>query len=494
MAQIFSREITGPSGDTRRVQIGSKAESKYFAQGYTPVTEAPTSSRTGEEVSKETIQTAYSRGRIDDESASALSQLYGSPLDSLTSSSSSLRAEESQIKSDLNNLSPTSVGEARLRSASDAYIAEIDSQIKQLESQREGDLAGINARFDDTRRQTEDAQVREKGSTTVSLARIGGYLGQSASGIGAMLNLAQTHKQEILSLEQKRNSALTEANNLYNERRFDLVKEKLSEAKQIEKDILERKDKFFEQTLDLSRARQQEDEFFREKYTDRLESLSLLDADEVDPAALKEIDQYYGVEGFASRYLDVTRSANEAKSAQAQLDSQKKLLDLLKDIPNGQTVRFPDGTEYTGMGSAGDVTTSLQVDSDGIGRIVAYNKLTGATNITNVGSVGKKSSSGNSPSSVDPTERDNVVGMLQIRLEDSKMEDGTYDPDTYLEERKLIKEAYPQLVQYVDNLYLNQSYGFFNDEAIVRLRKKGVYYGDQPLLGVDEVPQEDEEE
>lgn len=308
---------------------------------------------------------------------------------SVVSSSSSKRAEERKIKSDLNGLQPTSAGENKLRSASDNYIKEIDSQIKQLESQRSGDVAGINAQFDETRRQTEDAQVREKGATSVGLARIGGYLGNSASGTGAMLNLAQTHRTEVLSLETKRNAALQEANNAYNERRFEFVKLKLNEAKSIEKEILDRKDKFFEQTIDLANARRQEDEYLREKTKDDLEMLAMVDEKDIDPKKLKEIDEFYGIPGFSQNYVDVTKAAQKAKSEKEMLDVQQKMLTLLQDIPAGQTVKFPDGTQYTGMGKTSDISTFTETDANGNVRLFAYNKGSGSMNIQNLGAVGK---------------------------------------------------------------------------------------------------------
>jgi len=412
--------------------------------------------------------------------ANAYSNIGSTSDGSIVSSSASKRVEEGKIKSDLANLSPTSANETTLREKSDAYIKEIDNQLSSLQTQLTASEGSINASFDETRRQTEKAQNNEKGSTTVGLARIGGYLGNSASAIGAMINLGETHKAEIANLENKRQSALQAARDAYNTKRFEFVKLKLQEAKDIEKDIIDRKDKFFEQTLSLTQARQNEDKNLRDAYKDDLEKLSFLSPEQIDPAKLQEIDNFYGTTGFAKNYIEVVKAGNEAKNEKAQLENRKNLLSLLKDIPSGKTVKFPDGTEYTGLGSAGDISTTLQVDNSGVGRIVAYNKMTGQSTITNVGAVGKTNSSANS---VDPTTKDNVVAMLQMRLEESKMKDGTYDPDTYLSERKLIKEAYPALIPTIDNLFLNKTNSFFSNNGIIRLRRKGVFYGDQALSG-----------
>lgn len=459
---IQSRVLVGPNGETRRVQIGSKAETKRLSQGFKPETDFATSSRAD----------------VRDEAGKILAG-QNTTAARVVRSSSSIRQEENQIKSDLDRTQPTSADEARLRAASDAYIKEIDNQIRELERQRDRDVMGINQSFDETRRQTEGAQENEKGATSVALARIGGFLGPSASGTGAMLNLAQEHRQEVLSLEQKRNAALTEANNAYNERRFAFVKEKLQEAKDIEKTILDRRDTFFNQTLDLKREQRQQDEFFRDKVKDQLETFGEVaisdDTLEIDPQIAEEIDSFYGVPGFTQQYLDVVRAGAKAESSKNQIENQQKLLNLLQDIPSGQTVRFPDGTEYTGMGSASDVSTSLQVDDTGIGRIVSYNKRTGQVSVTSVGAVGKTKGSGGGGGNVDDELKDDIVATAQIRLEDQKLEDGTYDPDIYVEERDLIKDAFPEMVETIDKLFLNPSYGFFNDDALESLRTKGVF-------------------
>lgn len=395
----------------------------------------------------------------------------------VTSSSRSQREEETRLKNELDGLSPTPVDEKGIRSAYDTSY--IDDEIKRLESSLSGQFSGINRQFDEARRNTEDAQQKEKGATTVTLARLGGYLGPSASATGAMLNLAQEHRNEINSLESKRQAAIQAAQDAFNERRFELVALKVKEAREMADTILKRKDAFFDQSLELQREIRQQDEFERDRIKERLETLSVAG---VDPSAddKAEIDSFYGVEGFTDQYLEVSKAAAEAESEKAKLEVQTKLLNLLQNIPQGQTVAFPDGTQYTGMGKTSDITTSLQVDANGIGRMISYNKGSGAVSVTNVGAVGKPSGSG-SGSSVPTEEKDAVVSTFQIALEDSKLEDGTYDPDTYVEYREYLKDEYPALIDDMDKLFLNPSYNFFNDDAILRLRKKGIFAGDAPI-------------
>lgn len=402
----------------------------------------------------------------------------------ITNSSRSVRNNENKTKTDVQKFNEAKEREKIEGASSLQYI---DDYMSQLEGRRSAELSGINTDYDEQGNKLEGQQANETGATTNTLARIGGYLGPSASATGAMINLSQEHKAEVSSLEAKRQSALLAANNAIDDRKFDIAKLRVQEVKDIEQEIQRRKEKFFDNQITLSRESRDQDEFVREKYKDQLETLAFANPEDIDEDSLKAIDDYYGVPGFAQKYIDVSKIAAEAKTEKAQLENRKAVLDLLKDIPAGQTVAFPDGTEYTGMGSAGDISTTLQVDDSGRGHIVAYNKLTGATSITSVGQVGKTKSSGSSGGGkVNPTTKDNVVAMAQMRLEESKATDGTYDPDTYLRERGLIKEAYPALIPYVDSLFLNKSNEFFSADAIVRLRQKGVFYGDVPLVSSEE--------
>lgn len=401
----------------------------------------------------------------------------------ITSSSRSKRNSENKTKSDIKTFNEKAEREKLEGASSVQYI---DDYMASLEARRAAEVEGIKADFDEQGRQLEKTQANETGATTNTLARIGGYLGPSASATGAMINLGQEHKAEVLALESKKQAAILAANTAIEDKKFDVARLRAQEVKDIEQEIQRRKEKFFDQQITLSRENRENDEFKREKYKDQLETLAFAEPEDIDEDTLSEIDDYYGVPGFAQKYIDVSKAANTAKTEKAQLENRKAILDLLKDIPAGQTIEFPDGTEYTGMGSAGDITTTLQVDDSGRGHIVAYNKLTGETSITGVGVVGKSKGSGSGGGKVDPTTKDNVVAMAQMRLEESKDESGMYDPDTYLRERNLIKEAYPQLVSYVDSLFLNKSNGFFDDDAIVRLRQKGVFYGDVPLISTQE--------
>lgn len=158
------------------------------------------------------------------------------------------------------------------------------------------------------------------------------------------------------------------------------------------------------------------------------------------------------------------------------LNKKNNLLDFLSDIPNGQTVTFPDGTSYTGLGKSGDVSTSVQTDDAGISRMVAYDKRTGEATVTNIGQIGKTKSGGGDE--VDIIE-DNVVSKMSITLEASKDETGLYDPDIYKQLREELKKTQPQMLKSVDKRFLNPTNDLFSVDAIDRLRAEGIFADDR---------------
>lgn len=307
---------------------------------------------------------------------------------SVVSSSAPVVAEEKKILSDINNLTTDN---AAITQASNDYIARLDAEYAALEARRASEVAGINASFDTKKTQMEKAQKGETGTFTSTLARIGGYLGESASATGAMINLAEAHRFQINDLEAKRQSAIQEAKNAINEKQFAIARLKAQEAKDYAKEISDSKQQFFENNLKILNEKRQQDEANRTIIKDKLANLALLDPTQVSDATKKEIDDFYGTPGFTDSYIKVTAASAKAKSQKDILAVQKDLLGLLQDIPAGQKVKFPDGTEYTGIGKTSDITTFQETDASGYVRLFTYNKGNGQVSVQNLGVVGKPS-------------------------------------------------------------------------------------------------------
>jgi len=175
-------------------------------------------------------------------------------------SSEESRTEEKSLMDELKDMLAKSQDNTGAKQATDDIIAETDKQISALEKRRAEETKLINEQFDILSRQQEEEQYKEVGTTTSTLARIGGFLGQSASSQGAMLNLAQSHRNEETVLEAKRSSALQAANNAITDKQFELARSKVTEAKELNNEIEKRRNNFFDQTMDIVQENRQQNQ------------------------------------------------------------------------------------------------------------------------------------------------------------------------------------------------------------------------------------------
>lgn len=481
-----------PATDANGYQTGGMAKNPAYTG--TPI--APFDPKTGASVPP-AIDTTYQKSptesldqyktRID---AYNLTKQQSSPSAGIVGSSAPVVSAENATTNTVNNLvannSPVQTGDGTdtATTASKAYTDQIDQHIANLEQQRKDEIANIEADFKQQQDQLAQNQAKETGTTSVGIARLGGYLGGSASGTGTMINLARTHQQEVTALEGKKQAAIQAAKTAIDDKEFALADAKAKEAKDLEQTINDRKNTFFNQTLALTNEQRQNDAATRAKIDDQLKAFSTVsDPSKIDPAAKAQIDKFYGVNGFTDNYLAVTAAANNAKNAKDQLDANQKLLDLVQKIPAGQKVSFPDGNggtiEYTGMGQAGDISTFLQTDDQGNGHLITYDKalrkVVGNTPLTGIG----KTSRGLS-GKVDPVVKDGVMKRTLLNLEQTKdPKTGQYDPDTYIAIRNNIRKDHPDMLEYVDAKFLGSN-KFFSPDAINRLRSKGIYYSGAP--------------
>jgi hypothetical protein len=230
----------------------------------------------------------------------------------ITSSSGNARMEESRLGSTITTLSaPAYSTPAR----STKYIDDYERSLSQLLAASERD---INAGWEDQRRSTQEAQASETGATSAALARMGGYLGGSASGTGAMLKLSAGHRAELSSLESKRNAALTEARLAFSEKRFDAAKAKAAEAKWWEEESYKRQQDFFDNQRallsDERTERNQERDDARAVLTNIINNTTGQDWNDMSPEAQALLEQNAARAGYP---LDVIKSMMAMPKAQA---------------------------------------------------------------------------------------------------------------------------------------------------------------------------------
>lgn len=157
----------------------------------------------------------------------------------LTSSSSTSRSNES----DLGNNITSMMSQAYQGPTNNMkYLDDFDNMFRQS---YQSDVNSINQSSDAEIASTEDAQDKETGTTSTQVARLGGYLGDSGSGMGVLTNLSLRHRAEIGDLEAKRQAALQAARDGFVKQSYALAQQKSEEAKQYEQEAYNRRTAFF---------------------------------------------------------------------------------------------------------------------------------------------------------------------------------------------------------------------------------------------------------
>lgn len=314
---------------------------------------------------------------------------------SVVSTSNPVVADEKNITSTVQNMANDNTA---ITQAHNDYLATLDRQSSALETRRAAEEASINASFDTKTRQTTEAQKGETGTFTSTLARIGGYLGDSASAQGALVNLNQQHTYQLNDLESKRQSALQEARNAVTDKQFDLARAKAAEAKDYSKAIQDSKQQFFQNSMAILKNNRDEQDQQAQTATNLLKGFSEagVDPSKIPQASKDTIDAYYKTPGFADKYITAATAAASAKSQKEVNDAHKAYIDVLQAVPTGQKVTMPDGSIITGMGKASDIETFNKEDANGRVTVVSVNKLTGALHEYSAGNIGSPSSGGDS--------------------------------------------------------------------------------------------------
>lgn len=141
------------------------------------------------------------------------------------------------------------------------YKASLDQRIEELAVRRKEDQEFINDRYDKQIADTEQDQANEAGGVRSKLVRMGGFLGESASHVGALVDLNQQHRDEINYLESQRTTELAEARRAYADQEFDLAERKFEAVQKTEQLIQDSKAKHFQRELQIRQEQRTAEQF-----------------------------------------------------------------------------------------------------------------------------------------------------------------------------------------------------------------------------------------
>lgn len=288
------------------------------------------------------------------------------------SSSAPIRVEENKLKTDIDNaynsIDPKNADvSGALTDLGKQEQDFIKERMDAIERMGEANVKGINEAADSNIAGVQGEQVREKGTFNVGLARIGGYLGGSASSMGAINNLEKQHRVEIATLESKRQAAIQAAKNATAEQAYALAKDYMKSVRDTESEIQKRKDTFFNQTLQYTQNQRQNQEFVAKQANDELDML-------VTAGKEPTTDDVMTLAGRLNTSPDTIMSVIKAKQESQALklqgektDQEIKILSVLDGLPKGTFVTI-GGKVYEGMKSSTTDPSVIKKNEFGIAR------------------------------------------------------------------------------------------------------------------------------
>ncbi len=233
-------------------------------------------------------------------------------------------------------------------STQDLYLDRMD----QLNSQGRAEIGGLNAQYDTARTRLQDSQKKEGAEFNTGLVKLGGYLGGSASAMGAVADLNREFNFEVLQLEEKRSEAIRLAQEGIMKGQFDLAEAAAQSAMQAEQAIQQRQDAFFSQSFNLmqeKRIRDTDERDFAVKTAER--NIDFMVASGETPSD-EDIFNTARSLRISPQTLETAVSAKQASQklleAREQGKYEMEVLRTLSDIPAGRYVSI-GGKTYSGL-------------------------------------------------------------------------------------------------------------------------------------------------
>jgi len=257
-------------------------------------------------------------------------------------SSSGTRADVNALGNDLKNINDASASSTKL----------LTERMDALEKRKDAEIAAIKSEYESASKTQNERQNKDyQGQATSLVTAGGGFLGTTGSQTGVLNNLRATHEAEKTALMAKRDAAVQQAQNAFEDKDFELAKSLIKEAKDTEQEIYNRQKDNAEQILAASREKRAQDEYDRGVTTDKLSKYESLVANgenvTLNPNDIKNIDAVYG-QGFTQKYIDAAKKTAEAKTKKDKVTLDGDILDMRLKIPLGKKFTL-GGIEYTGL-------------------------------------------------------------------------------------------------------------------------------------------------
>jgi len=190
---------------------------------------------------------------------------------SVTSDSSATRASNNATGNDISRYE-RGFDSSALRRASEAEARQIQAERAALDARRNAEIGNIEQSFSDVKEGTMRAQEGEfAGRATNLITSGGGFLGATQSQQGVLQQLRETQRGEISALETKKQSAIQQARNAYDDKDFALARDLVKSAREVEQQIYTRKKDYADREIQLSRYAEQD------KQTSFKNSLDIVD-------------------------------------------------------------------------------------------------------------------------------------------------------------------------------------------------------------------------
>jgi hypothetical protein len=236
----------------------------------------------------------------------------------------------------------------------DIDLSYIDKQREALEQRRQASIDNINTGAAEQTRNTQTAQRGEVGATNLFMASAGA-LGRTGSAQGALLKQAQTHRQEIDSIEAQRQQLVSQAQAAYEDKDFEMAQFYVDSQEKLKKQKVESLQNLQNNLMQIARFDREQAQFESDMWMQQLEQDKLkaqdlaqtLVTDDYHTPGWDTINQYAQEYGIDPTVLaNATRKYSQQKEVEdmemQKLRNEMETMGLSKG--NWSVTQLDDGT------------------------------------------------------------------------------------------------------------------------------------------------------